>query len=204
MPRVRVNCSFYKSGYRPQAGGTLISTDHSRGVRSDRAVHLVARPGAPVHRKSLALFHPWHRLAPASLLASSLLISPPIVPWRLKAVTIASSGRITEQSVLVHAVSGPGAGSSPASRCSTTGRTLMTLRTPVFGFHNVPTALFDSIRTTVKRQEEALHRFATAAKEEFTLIRAHHQALAAELETSRRLVGEIQTSLTAMTAVLRS
>jgi hypothetical protein len=76
--------------------------------------------------------------------------------------------------------------------------------TTVAGFHTAPTALVDPFRTHEQQQEEVLGRFAAEIDEELIMIRAHHQTLAAEFETSRKLVGEVQTALASMTAFMRS
>jgi hypothetical protein len=80
----------------------------------------------------------------------------------------------------------------------------MDFLTTVSGLHDAPTALVDPFRTTGTQQEEVLGRWATEIDEELLMIRAHHQALAAELETSRTLVGAVHTALASLTAFLRS
>jgi hypothetical protein len=80
----------------------------------------------------------------------------------------------------------------------------MDLLTTFSGVHTAPTALFDPFHPHVTQPEEVLGRLATELEEELLMIRAHHHALAAELETSRRLVGAVQTALASLRAVLRS
>jgi hypothetical protein len=75
--------------------------------------------------------------------------------------------------------------------------------TTVAGLRTATTALLDPLRTHVQ-QQEVLGRFAAEMDEELIMIRAHHQALAAELDTSRKLVGAVQTALASMRAFLRS
>jgi hypothetical protein len=77
----------------------------------------------------------------------------------------------------------------------------MDLLTIFSGVHHTPTALFDPFCTKEQQPEEVLGRLAAELEGELSMIRAHHQALAAEFETSRQLVEAVQS---VMRAFLRS
>jgi hypothetical protein len=80
----------------------------------------------------------------------------------------------------------------------------MNLRTTFSGLPTAPTTLVSALRPEVQEQQAMVRRFVTEAQAELTLIRAHHQALVAELATSRTLIGEVRASLASMTDFMRS